>query len=481
MSAGFCNSTEEPPAEPLYSAAVDAVFEGRQIGEGSYGSVFACRPRSAEDVRPTGDAQHVIKIVALHGKSSSRALTSREVRLNLELRQEIEIMQLLAPHRSFIPALLAHEECHLLGAGHLRMLFVREHSTLHQVLNLQGTDGGTVGMDEGTARFYIACIVEGLSCAHSLGVTHRDLKPDNVLISEDGYCKLGDWGCARVLDRDSVQKAVGAEPSDICADAYRAPELWRALLSEAQRRPQNRVSMPYGRDIDLWSLGIVCFELVTARDLLLDSPRTQLELEAEAGEKMQHAGSEYRRSLNEMRAYIQAGGLLQHASSRPNKLWAQRLNSSTEAARSLLCGLMAVQPSERLGMSVGSVAAGFDELRASSWFADFDWEGLRARSMVPPKVFSIDHSNDWVRTDPDLEVSGSSRSASADAGLAAIDASGLPTMAPSKTKWPKRRSEPFSPSDLDLAAPQKRLRRQVIVPGMVDSGPRRLSLAKPPK
>ena len=45
-------------------------------------------------------------------------------------------------------------------------------------------------------------IADGLACAHSAGILHRDVKPDNVLLAEDGACRIADFGVARrSLDR----------------------------------------------------------------------------------------------------------------------------------------------------------------------------------------------------------------------------------------------------------------------------------------
>jgi eukaryotic-like serine/threonine-protein kinase len=44
-------------------------------------------------------------------------------------------------------------------------------------------------------------ISRGLAAAHELGLVHRDLKPGNVWLTNDGQPKIGDWGLALPLDR----------------------------------------------------------------------------------------------------------------------------------------------------------------------------------------------------------------------------------------------------------------------------------------
>ena len=53
---------------------------------------------------------------------------------------------------------------------------------------------------EDEVKFYIAQIVLGIGYLHDQGIAHRDLKLENVLIGEDGYIKLIDFGLARRFD-----------------------------------------------------------------------------------------------------------------------------------------------------------------------------------------------------------------------------------------------------------------------------------------
>ncbi|MFY9588559.1 MAG: protein kinase, partial [Actinomycetota bacterium] len=110
---------------------------------------------------------------------------------------------------------------------------------------LRAADGHGLGIDR---TVEIAThVAKALEHAHARGVVHRDVKPGNVWLAEDGAAKLGDFGLAVALDRSRLT----SEGMMLGTVAYMAPE--QAL----GRQPDTRS--------DLYSLGAMIYETVTGR------------------------------------------------------------------------------------------------------------------------------------------------------------------------------------------------------------------------
>ncbi len=121
---------------------------------------------------------------------------------------------------------------------------VMEHVPGHSCAELL-RDHGPMEVEQAVDVVTQAC--RGLDYAHRNGVVHRDVKPGNLLVSDSDVVKLADFGIARATDQSSITQ-VG---SVLGTAAYLAPE--QARGEEA------------GPRADLYSLGVVAYQLMTGR------------------------------------------------------------------------------------------------------------------------------------------------------------------------------------------------------------------------
>ena len=98
-------------------------------------------------------------------------------------------------------------------------------------------------LSEEITRIYFGQIVLGLEYLHAAGITHRDMKPENILINELGKVKIADFGLGNFFkEGDKLRTACGSP-------CYAPPE----MLNQEPYDPKK---------VDFWSSGVILFAMV---------------------------------------------------------------------------------------------------------------------------------------------------------------------------------------------------------------------------
>jgi serine/threonine-protein kinase len=108
-------------------------------------------------------------------------------------------------------------------------------------------------------------IAGALEYAHDHGIVHRDLKPANVKVSPDGAVKVLDFGLAKALDPSS--SGSGADPSLSPTITIAGTQAGLILGTAAYMSPEQAAGKPVDRRADIWSFGVVLFEMLAGRAL----------------------------------------------------------------------------------------------------------------------------------------------------------------------------------------------------------------------
>jgi len=189
---------------------------------------------------------------------------------------------------------------------------------LYATYNRKGLHGS-----EKHCKYYSAGVVFAFDHLHARRIIYRDLKPENLLLTEKGHIKLTDMGLAKFV--------IGKTFTTCGTPDYFAPELI--------------ASTGHTNAVDWWTLGVLVFELMTGHPPFESAYPMQIYAKVTKGiGKVNFPGQ------------------------------------CTPVVKNLIEQLLRAEPSERLPMRPG----GSKNMRQHKWFTDFDWGVMETAGLPPP-------------------------------------------------------------------------------------------------
>lgn len=127
-----------------------------------------------------------------------------------------------------------------------------EEDSLYMVLEMckkgvvmkVGLDETADPYDEETCRCWFRDMILGIEYLHAQGIVHRDIKPDNCLITNDDVLKIVDFGVSEMFEKQSDMSTAKSAGSP----AFMPPELCVARHGQVS-----------GRAADIWSMGVTLY------------------------------------------------------------------------------------------------------------------------------------------------------------------------------------------------------------------------------
>ncbi|CAK7347736.1 unnamed protein product [Dovyalis caffra] len=304
---------------------------------------------------------------------------------------EREILQLL--DHPFLPTLYTHFETDRFSC------LVMEYCPGGDLHTLRQRQPGK-HFSEYAARFYAAEVLLALEYLHMLGVVYRDLKPENVLVRDDGHIMLSDFDlslrCAvsptlirTAFDSDPSKRAAGGafcvqpaciEPSSVCIQpACFMPRIFPQKSKKKSRKSRQDLGVPAS------SLPELVAEPTAARSMSFVGTHEYLAPEIIKGEghgsavdwwtfgiflhELLYGKTPFKGSGNRATLFNVVGQQLRFPDS----------PATSYASRDLIRGLLVKEPQHRLGVKRGAT-----EIKQHPFFEGVNWALIRCST--PPEV-----------------------------------------------------------------------------------------------
>lgn len=224
----FCYAQVPLDYNLLPKEALEKYFVGPKIGSGGCGYVHLVYNRKTFEKL----AMKVIK-----KETNPMVQPQQAIDENQKILNEVNIMRKLSnPH---VLGLVDFYETAALVT--IIMDYMEGRDMLHRILKY---DVNRTRLDENDAKFFFLQACRGLKYLHDANITHRDIKPDNILLSSDSpdaLLKISDFG---------LSKSIAAMQTVCGTQIYVAPEVLK-------------MNGKYTNSVDIWSMGILLYAMLS--------------------------------------------------------------------------------------------------------------------------------------------------------------------------------------------------------------------------
>ncbi|KAL2203145.1 Pkinase-domain-containing protein [Sarocladium strictum] len=265
---GGHGQTRQPgaPAAPGAPGAVPAARPRQRQRQSNSIDVVAALKRICNDGDPREVFRNFVKIgqgasggvFTGYERNTNRLVAIKQMNLEQQPKKDLIINEILVMKDSSHPNIVNFIDSYLTGGELWVVMEFMEGGSLTDVVTFNI-------MTEGQIASVCRETLKGLQHLHSKGVIHRDIKSDNILLSDEGNIKLTDFGfCATINEAQNKRTTMVGTP------------YWMA--------PEVVTRKEYGRKVDIWSLGIMAIEMIEGEPpYLTESPLRALWLIATNG------------------------------------------------------------------------------------------------------------------------------------------------------------------------------------------------------
>ncbi|XP_049829804.1 aurora kinase A-A-like [Schistocerca gregaria] len=193
---------------------------GRALGKGKFGNVYLARERSSK---------YVIALKVLFKSQLVSANVEHQLRREIEIQSHLRHPNILKLYGYF------HDEA--------RVYLILEYAPKGELFK-EIKSQPQQRLDEVRTATYISQLADALLYCHNKKVIHRDIKPENLLIGSKGELKIADFGW-------SVHSPQSRRTTLCGTLDYLSPEMVKG--------------QPHDENVDLWSLGVLCYECLVGK------------------------------------------------------------------------------------------------------------------------------------------------------------------------------------------------------------------------